>query len=111
MTTNGILLHVTTKYLPERSAPRDNEFWFAYFIRISNLGTETAQLVSRHWIITNTDGEEEEVRGEGVVGAKQVMQPGANYDYNSLCQMKRSDDDMDGVCNMVTHTGVTLKGR
>ena len=68
ITTNGIRVQVTTKYLPERSSPRDSEYWFAYFIRISNVGSETAQLLSRHWVITNTDGEEEEVRGDGVVG-------------------------------------------
>ena len=67
-TTNGIRVQVTTKYLPERSSPRENEYWFAYFIRISNVGTETAKLLGRHWVITNADGEEEEVRGDGVVG-------------------------------------------
>ena len=69
-------MQVTTKYLPERSSPRDNEYWFAYFIRISNVGTETAQLISRHWVITNTDGEEEEVRGDGVVGEQPVLRAG-----------------------------------
>ena len=87
-TTNGIRVQVTTKYLPERSSPRDNEYLFAYFIRISNVGAETAQLISRHWVITNTDGEEEEVRGDGVVGEQPVLAPGAFYNYNSFCHLK-----------------------
>jgi ApaG protein len=89
-TTNGIRVQVTTRYLPERSSPRDNEYWFAYFIRISNVGDETAQLISRHWIITNANGEEEEVRGEGVVGQQPVLPPGAYYDYT----MVRPSGDM-----------------
>ena len=92
-TTNGIRVQVTTKFLPERSSPRDSEYWFAYFIRISNVGSETAQLLSRHWVITNTDGEEEEVRGEGVVGEQPVLAPGAIYNYNSFCHLKTGGDD------------------
>ena len=61
-TTNGIRVQVTTRYLKDRSVPQNRDYWFAYFIRISNVGDETAQLVSRHWVITNADGEEEEVR-------------------------------------------------
>jgi ApaG protein len=76
-------VQVTTKYLIERSSPRENEYWFAYFIRISNLGSDTAQLLSRHWVITNTEGEVEEVRGEGVVGEQPRLQPGESYSYTS----------------------------
>lgn len=64
-TTNGIRVQVSTQYLPERSAP-PKQFLFAYRIRISNVGAETAQLVSRHWVITNTENEERDVRGPGV---------------------------------------------
>ena len=92
-TTNGIRVQVTTKYLADRSSPRENEYWFAYFIRISNVGHETAQLISRHWVITNADGEEEEVRGEGVVGEQPVLPPGTYYDYNSFCQSENGGGD------------------
>jgi ApaG protein len=104
-TTNGIRVQVTTKYLPERSSPREHEYWFAYFIRISNVGSDIAQLVSRHWIITNADGEEEEVRGEGVVGEKPVLQPGAVYNYNSFCHLKTSVGTMHGEYTMVRPSG------
>jgi ApaG protein len=110
-TTNGIRVQVTTKYLPERSSPRDNAYWFAYFIRISNVGTETAQLISRHWVITNTDGEEQEVRGEGVVGAQPVLPPGGFYDYNSFCELKTSVGTMHGEYTMVTPSGDTFEAR
>ena len=110
-TTNGIQVQVITKYLPERSSPREHEYWFAYFIRISNLGAETAQLVSRHWIITNADGEEEEVRGEGVVGEKPVLEPGGVYNYNSFCQLKTSVGSMHGEYTLVGPSGDTFEAR
>ena len=110
-TTNGIQVQVTTRYLPERSSPRENEYWFAYFIRISNLGAETAQLVSRHWIITNADGEEEDVRGEGVVGEKPVLEPGAVYNYNSFCHLKTSVGTMHGEYTMVRPSGEVFEAQ
>ncbi len=110
-TTNGIRVQVTTKYLPERSSPRDNEYLFAYFISISNVGSETAQLISRHWVITNTDGEEEEVRGEGVVGQQPVLTPGTTYNYNSFCQLKTSVGAMHGEYIMVTPSGESFEAR
>jgi ApaG protein len=111
ITTNGIRVQVTTKYLPERSSPRDNEYWFAYFIRISNVGSETAKLLTRHWVITNTDGEEEEVRGEGVVGEQPVLSPGAFYNYNSFCHLKTPVGTMHGEYTMVTPGGETFEAR
>jgi ApaG protein len=111
ITTNGIRVQVTTKYLPERSSPREQEYWFAYFIRISNVGNETAQLRSRHWVITNTDGEEEEVRGDGVVGEQPVLAPGALYNYNSFCRLKTPVGTMHGEYTMVTPSGATFEAR
>lgn len=110
-TTNGIRVQVTSRYLPERSSPRDQEYWFAYFIRISNVGTETAQLISRHWVITNSDGEEEEVRGDGVVGEQPVLAPGAFFNYNSFCQLKTTVGTMHGEYTMVTPSGDTFEAR
>jgi ApaG protein len=110
-TTNGIRVQVTTKFLAERSSAKDSEYWFAYFIRISNEGEETAQLLSRHWVITNADGEEEEVRGEGVVGEKPVLAPGAAYDYNSFCHLKTAVGTMHGSYTMVKADGETFDAR
>jgi ApaG protein len=110
-TTNGIRVQVTTKFLPDRSSPRDGEYLFAYFIQISNVGSETAQLISRHWVITNTDGEEEEVRGDGVVGSQPVLAPGAVHNYNSFCQLKTAVGTMHGEYTMVTPSGETFEAR
>ena len=110
-TTNGIRVQVTTKYLPERSSPKDHDYCFVYFIRISNVGAETAQLISRHWVITNTDGEQEEVRGEGVVGQQPVLPPGTFYDYNSGCNLKTPVGTMHGEYTMVTPSGETFEAR
>lgn len=104
-------MQVTTKYLPERSSPRDHEYWFAYFIRISNVGADTAQLISRHWVITNTEGEEEEVRGDGVVGDQPVLTPGTFYNYNSFCHLKTPVGTMHGEYTMVTPEGVTFEAQ
>ena len=111
ITTNGIRVQVTTKYLPERSSPRQNDYWFAYFIRISNVGAETAKLLGRHWVITNADGEQEEVRGEGVVGEQPVLAPGAFYNYNSSCNLRTSVGTMHGEYTMVTPSGETFEAR
>ena len=71
-TTRGIRVQVRSQYLPERSAPREQQYLFAYHIRVSNQGDETAQLVSREWIINDADGHVERVKGPGVVGEQPV---------------------------------------
>ena len=110
-TTNGIRVQVTAKFLPERSSPRDSDYWFAYFITISNVGRDTAKLISRHWVITNTDGEEEEVHGEGVVGNQPVLEPGGVHNYNSFCHLKTPVGTMHGEYTMVTPSGETFEAR
>ena len=98
-------MQVTTKYLPERSSPRDQEYLFAYFIRISNVGPETAQLISRHWVITNTDGEEEEVRGDGVVGEQPYLKPGQGFRYSSGAVLETPVGSMQGSYQMLADNG------
>jgi ApaG protein len=110
-TTTGIRVQVTTRFLPERSSPKEGEYWFAYFISISNVGDAAAQLISRHWVITNTDGEEEEVHGDGVVGEQPVIAPGATYNYNSFCHLKTSVGTMHGEYTMRTASGETFEAR
>jgi ApaG protein len=104
-TTNGIRVQVTTKFLSERSSPKDHEYWFAYFIRISNVGAETAQLISRHWVITNTDGEEEEVRGDGVVGEQPWLRPGEDFHYTSGAVLETPVGTMRGSYHMLADDG------
>ena len=77
VTTRGIQIQVRSEYLPGRSAPRESSYFFQYHVRIANVGDETAQLISREWIITNADGEVERVKGPGVVGEQPVLHAGS----------------------------------
>src|SRR5688500_19857838 len=104
-TTRGIRIQVTSTYLSDRSSPKDSQYLFAYHVRISNVGTETAQLVSREWIITNADGEVERVKGPGVVGEKPLLAPGGTFEYTSFCPLKTAVGTMQGSYQMVTQDG------
>jgi ApaG protein len=104
-TTRGIQIQVKSAYLPERSSPRESSYLFMYNIRISNVGSETAQLVSREWIITNADGEVERVKGPGVVGEQPVLPPGGSFEYTSYCPLKTPVGSMHGSYQMVTAEG------
>jgi ApaG protein len=107
-TTRGIRIEVESKYLAERSSPRDEQYLFAYQVRISNVGTETAQLVSREWIITSAEGDEEHVKGPGVVGEQPVLAPGGSFEYTSYCPLKTAVGSMHGTYQMVTGDGETF---
>lgn len=104
-TTRGIRIEVKSTYLSERSSPRDSQYLFAYQVRISNVGTETAQLVSREWIITSAEGDVERVKGPGVVGEQPVLPPGGSFEYTSYCPLKTAVGSMHGSYQMVTGDG------
>jgi ApaG protein len=74
------------QYIAEQSDPANDNYVFAYTITIDNVGTVAAQLISRHWIITDAGGEVQEVRGLGVVGRQPLLQPGEQFVYTSGCQ-------------------------
>ena len=103
--TRGIRVTVKAQYLPERSAPHARQYVFAYTVRISNEGTENAQLRSRHWIITANSGHEHEVVGDGVVGAQPVLRPGQHFEYTSGCALPTARGFMRGSFHMVTDKG------
>ena len=103
--TRGIRVAVVAQYVPERSDPSEKHWFFAYRIRVSNEGEETAQLVSRHWIITDADGHVEEVRGPGVVGEQPVLEPGQAFEYTSFCPLPTAFGAMQGTYQMVLKTG------
>jgi ApaG protein len=104
-TTRGIRIQVESAYLSAQSSPKDAHYLFAYHVRIANVGGETAQLVSREWIITNADGEVERVKGPGVVGETPVLPPGGAFEYTSYCPLKTSVGSMQGSYQMVTAGG------
>jgi ApaG protein len=104
-TTRGIRIEVRSEFLPERSSVKDGSYLFLYHVRISNVGSETAQLLSREWIITNADGEVERVKGGGVIGEYPVLPPGGSFEYTSYCPLKTAVGSMQGSYQMVTAGG------
>jgi ApaG protein len=103
--TRGIRVCVRPQYLEERSAPEEDRFFWAYTVDISNEGSETVQLRSRHWRITDADGRTEEVRGPGVVGETPVLKPGAAFRYTSGCPLETPSGIMVGTYQMTTEAG------
>jgi len=104
-TTRGIRIQVRSQFLPERSSPRDEHYVFQYHVRISNIGAETAQLISREWIITSSDGEVQHVKGPGVVGEQPTLAPGGAFEYTHFCPLKTAVGSMQGSYQMVTADG------
>jgi ApaG protein len=110
-TTNGIRVTVTSAYLPERSSPQEGEFFFTYHVTIANVGSETAQLISRHWVITNANGEEQIVDGPGVVGQQPTIEPGGTFEYTSFSRLSTSMGVMHGSYTLVTPVGDTIEAQ
>jgi ApaG protein len=110
-TTNGVRVQVVARYSPERSEPQGNKWVFLYTVTISNEGTETVQLLTRHWIITDGTGQIEEVRGPGVVGKQPTLAPGESFEYTSGCPLSSSFGIMEGTYEMVTAAGDRFDAR
>lgn len=101
-------IRVNTQYLVEQSDPAADRHVFAYNIDIRNTGTVAVQLISRHWIITDANGEVQEVRGLGVVGQQPLLQPGQNFEYTSGCALATPVGTMKGSYQMVADNGATF---
>ncbi|HYQ81898.1 MAG TPA: Co2+/Mg2+ efflux protein ApaG [Anaeromyxobacteraceae bacterium] len=103
--TDGIRVTVKSSYRPDRSAPAQGRYLFAYTVRIANQGDRPAKLVSRHWVITDASGEKEEVVGDGVVGHQPHLAPGESFEYTSFCVLKTPLGSMRGTYQMVRDDG------
>jgi ApaG protein len=103
--TRGIRVQVRSQYVPERSDPDEDKYFFAYHIRIRNEGEQTVQLVNRAWTITDGRGEVQEVRGPGVVGEQPVLEPGEEFEYTSACPLDTPLGTMEGRYEMVVPDG------
>lgn len=101
--------HITVapraNHLPEQSDAAAGRYAFSYTITITNTGAVAAQLVSRHWIITDADGTVREVRGPGVVGEQPTLEPGQSFTYTSACPLETPFGTMHGTYQMVTTSG------
>ncbi|MBK6356461.1 MAG: Co2+/Mg2+ efflux protein ApaG [Betaproteobacteria bacterium] len=100
-----IEIHPMPQYIPEQSDPENDRYIFAYTITIKNVGSVAAQLVSRHWIITDGNNEVQEVRGLGVVGKQPLLQPGESFQYTSGSSMTTAIGTMKGTYQMVAEDG------
>ena len=95
-------------YLADRSDPAKNEYVFSYTITITNTGDVAAQLVSRHWIITDAEHKVQEVRGLGVVGQQPVLKPGESFEYTSGASIPTAVGTMRGTYQMRAEDGQTF---
>lgn len=110
-TTRGIRIEVESFYVEERSEPQSNFYFFAYRVKITNVGSTIAQLISREWVITDSDGNEERVQGPGVVGETPLLGPGQSFEYTSFCPLRTSMGSMQGGYTMRTAGGETFEAR
>jgi ApaG protein len=95
-------------FLPEQSDPDKSHFVFAYTITVTNTGDVTAQLVSRHWIITDAEHHVQEVKGQGVVGKQPVLRPGESFEYTSGASIPTAVGTMRGSYHMVAEDGLAF---
>jgi ApaG protein len=105
MTQYEFAVEVRTQYLPEQSNPDRTNFVFTYTITIKNTGTVPAQLISRHWVITDANNHVEEVRGLGVVGHQPLLAPGEVFEYTSGTQLRTPQGSMFGEYFCVAEDG------
>jgi len=96
-------------YLPDQSDEEDERYVFAYTIRITNVGDVPAQLVSRHWIITDADNQVQEVRGMGVVGEQPMLKPGDTFEYSSGSSIPTAVGTMRGTYQMLAEDGTRFE--
>jgi ApaG protein len=104
-TPHKIRVDVETSFLAEQSSPGENRYVFSYTITIRNEGTVPARLVTRHWIITDSNGKVQEVRGEGVVGEQPHLKPGQGFRYSSGAVLETPVGAMQGSYQMVADDG------
>jgi len=100
-----VAVSAVPQYIAEQSDPANDSYVFAYAITIENVGTVPAQLIARHWIITDAAGEVQEVRGLGVVGRQPLLQPGEKFEYSSGCQLDTPVGTMRGSYQMTAVDG------
>lgn len=107
-TTRGVQVSVESFYLDDQSNPERGQFAFAYRVQLKNVGEVTVQLLSRHWIITDSAGKVRHVKGPGVVGEQPTLEPGQEFEYTSGSQLESPVGTMEGTYQMVDASGDTF---
>jgi ApaG protein len=108
---SSIKITVKTEFLPKQSSLLDGQYVFTYTITIANLGDQNVTLKSRHWLITDANGEISEVKGPGVVGETPTIAPGAGYQYTSGTVFETPIGFMQGSYFMVTEQGQEIEAK
>ena len=106
--TNKINVEIMPAYIADQSDPSNDHYVFAYTVTIRNEGNKPARLLTRHWIITDGDGQVQEVRGEGVIGEQPRLSPGEYFEYTSGTFMNTPVGTMHGSYQMITDSGETF---
>lgn len=107
-TTRDVCISVDPVYLEDQSTPEENRYVWAYHVMIENKGSETVQLLTRHWRITDDAGNVHEIEGEGVVGEQPIMGPGDFFEYTSGTPLATPSGFMDGTYRMESETGCSF---
>ena len=102
---NNIRVDVETRYIENQSNPEQNYYVFAYTITIHNHGRQSAKLLTRHWVITDSNQKVQEVRGDGVVGEQPLLKPGAQFVYTSGTMLETAVGTMKGSYQMLADDG------
>lgn len=104
-----IEVSVRSDYVPEQSQPKERHYVFAYTVTIRNGGQTAAQLINRHWVITDANGKVQEVRGKGVVGEQPNLEPGESFRYVSGTVLETPVGSMQGSYEMMAEDGTSFE--
>jgi ApaG protein len=103
--THGIRITVRPEFLAEHSDPSRGRYVFTYFVRIENVAAEPAKLLTRHWRIHDSIGQDYEVQGPGVIGEQPLVAPGRVHEYRSFCELKSPSGHMEGTYHFTRPNG------
>lgn len=111
ITTEGIRVRVGAQYLPNQSSPDGKRFAYAYRVRINNVGTSHARLLTRRWVIIDANNDRRVVEGPGVVGEQPNLEPGEGFEYVSGCTLPTEWGTMEGKFHFIRENGDELDAR
>lgn len=106
--TDGIRITVRPEFLPDHSDPPRGRYVFTYFVRIENVAADAAKLLTRHWHIHDSIGQDYEVQGPGVIGEQPLIPPGRVHEYRSFCELKSPNGHMEGTYHFVRPDGTVF---
>ena len=109
MPTYQFSCEVQPRYLPEQSEPENQLFAFSYTVTITNTGEVAAQLIARHWFISDANGHSDEVKGLGVVGHQPLLRPGESFQYSSASRLRTATGTMHGQYFCVAEDGTRFE--